>query len=217
MRPLVVVDLESLTMPEFAKVLVASTHKETAPNRPLVVVGHEDPIPEAAGIIVTGSDQMLHDDTPWAAGLCQRLEEAAKRGTPVFAICFGHQMLCWHYGGTVERWEETRQGVAPVQFQGDGPFQGLDEVNIFHTHRDHVTHPGTLQVVAEGGLGGIQATRHPKLPIWTVQGHPEAKPEFVDALPPERRAHLPPDFDPQTFATPDGKLLLEGFGRLLRD
>lgn len=216
MKPLVVVDLESLTMPGFARAMIKTLHEDTAPERPLVVVGPDEELPEAAGIIITGSDRMLHEDTAWAEALSRRVVAAAEADTPVLGICFGHQMLCWHFGGKLARWGEPKMGITPVMFQTGGPF-AAGASDIFHVHADHVVDAGDLEVLGTGGFGGIQATRHPTLPIWTIQGHPEARSRHAEALPPEKKAQpLPPGVDLGKIDTPDGKAILARFGKMLR-
>jgi GMP synthase-like glutamine amidotransferase len=218
-KPLVVVDLMSLGAARASRATVEAIHHHTAPGRGLVVTG---PAPaagalrDAAGIVVTGSPLMLGTpETAWAADLSARLEQAAAAGVPVLGICFGHQMLGRHFGGRLESWPAVREGVAPVRFQDSpvaGPFAGLGEVDLVFTHRDHLTDPGPLEVVATGGLGGIAAWKHPDLPMWGVQGHPEAGARWCRLDGGACWAGM----DPSTLETPGGKRLLATFGGLLR-
>jgi anthranilate synthase component II len=215
-RPLVVVDLMEAGKARSSRATVESIHHHVAPRRGLKVLGPDAAAADlrsAAGIVVTGSPLMMNTpQTAWAPQLSARLESAARAGVPVFAICFGHQMLGQHFGGTLASWEAVREGVAPVRFHPTGPFAGLGEVPLVFTHRDHLTSPGRLEVAGEGGLGGIAAWRHPDLPIWGVQGHPEAGARWcrLDG------AACWNGMDPATLETPGGKRLLANFGTLLR-
>lgn len=217
MRPLAVVDLMSPGNARASRATVESIHHHVAPGRGLLVTGPEPAagaLRDAAGIVVTGSPLMMNTrETRWADGLSRRLEHAATLGVPVLAICFGHQMLGQHFGGRLASWEACREGVAPVRFAQDasGPFAGLGEVPLVFTHRDHLTSAGRLEVAGEGGLGGIAAWRHPELPIWGVQGHPEAGARWcrLDGAACWSR------MDPATLETPGGKRLLANFGTLL--
>lgn len=214
--PLVVVDLMSHRR-AYGPMVVASHHRHTAPDRPLVVVGPEDDFATAfegaAGIQVTGSVCMLQEDAPWAPGLAEACEDAARDGVPVLGVCFGHQMLGAHFGATLASWEAPRVGVAPVAFDegADGPF-APGEVALLHTHRDHLIALGPdLEAVATGGLGGIQAFRHRRLPIWGIQGHPEADAKIT-------RIAEKQDVDAWSDAeldTPAAKGILGRFGALL--
>lgn len=201
-----------------SRATVESIHHHVAAQRGLVVAG-PDPaagtLRDAAGIVVTGSPLMMNTpQTAWAPELSSRLERAAEGGVPVFAICFGHQMLGQHFGGRLASWPAMKEGVLPVRFApaDSGPFAGLGEVPLVFTHRDHLTSAGELQVVGEGGFGGVAAWRHPELPVWGVQGHPEAGARWCRLDGAACWSHLPPE----QLETPGGKRLLGQFGTLLR-
>lgn len=219
MKPLCVVDLMSAGDARSSRATVESIHLHVAPGRGLRMLGPDASAADlrsAAGIVVTGSPLMM--DTPqtaWAPRLSRDLEAAAKADVPVFAICFGHQMLGQFFGGTLASWDKPKEGVAPVRFDDGkqaGPFTGLGEVPLVFTHRDHLTDAGPLTVVGEGGFGGIAAWAHPDLPMWGTQGHPEAGARWCRLDGAACWNHLPPS----TLETPGGKRLLAQFGNLLR-
>lgn len=215
MKPLVVVDLMAPGDAKATHATVQSIHANVDPSRPLNVVGPEAraaELAQAAGIVVTGSPLMLGTpETAWAPRLSKNLESAARAGVPVLGICFGHQMLGAHFGARLASWPAVREGVAPVSFEDDGPFEGLGEVDLIFTHRDHLVQPGILDIVAEGGLGGITAWRHPELPMWGVQGHPEADAHWCALDGAACWASMPRE----QLQTPGGKRLLANFGRML--
>lgn len=221
MRPLVVVDLEQMEEKAHADRVVASIHARTAPAAPLVRVGPADPFPTSPrGFVVTGSGAMVGEPgAEWAPPLADRLFAAAETGIPVLGICFGLQMLGVHFGGHLASWPEVRHGVAPVTFENGtpgaaDPFAGLGTIDLAHSHRDRLDRLGpALRPVAQGGLGGgadaVAAFAHRTLPLFGVQGHPEATPEVC-------RGFGGPEGAWRGAYEEGGARLLAAFGRLLR-
>lgn len=209
-RALAIVDLESAHSPRIGDLTVKSIHRHVAPHAPLEIVvpgGPVDALEKAGRIVVTGSALML-EDVPWADAVAGPVAQAAARGTPVLAICFGHQMMARHLGGSIASFNEIRKGVEPVHFEASGPFPA-GPVPLIHTHRDHVIDPGELTACATGGFGGIAAARHPEWPMWTIQGHPEWDAHIARADDPFWK-----DVPDEELATPLGKQILERFGAL---
>jgi GMP synthase-like glutamine amidotransferase len=217
-KPLAVVDLMEPGRARATRATVEAIHRHVAPGRGLAVLGPDADLRRlkgAAGVVVTGSPLMLGTpETAWAPGLSRRLEAAARGGTPVLGICFGHQMLGRHFGAPLASWEGVREGLASVDFApgAGGPFRGLGAAELVFTHRDHLAAPGpVLRAAGTGGLGGVAAWEHPDLPMWGVQGHPEAGARWCRLDGGACWSHLPPD----RLETPAGKRLLANFGALL--
>ncbi len=215
--PLVVLDLYSPGDSRVGPRFVHSHHAHTCPERPLRVTGPEDDLDwafrDAGGIQVTGSPLMLNTlDTPWQERVGHALETAARRGVPVLGVCFGHQLLGQHFGATLRSWEGNRWGVAEVHFQAVGPFAS-DAVPMVFTHRDHLVDAGDMEVVAQGGLGGIQALAHPELPIWSVQGHPEADAALCLEAEGDRWTKR---YAQATVDTAESKQMLRNFGQIMK-
>lgn len=212
-------DLESVVDPVAGALVTKRMHAHVAhaaPGVPLTVVGPDgtDAFRDAAGILVTGSAAML-DEVAWATPLSEALVAAAGAGTPVLGVCFGHQMLAAHLGGTVSSFDEVRKGLPDITFRpnrpdGAGPF-AAETVPLLHTHRDHVSAaPPGMDAVATGGFGGVPALAHRSLPLWTVQGHPE-----WDADVCRHDSEHWGRFRDEALDTPEAKGILHRFGKLL--
>lgn len=130
--------------------------------------------------------------TPDDSGICIDLVRAAAGRIPILGVCLGHQILGKVFGGGFGAAREIRHGkTSEIFHNGGGIFEGLP--NPFTATRYHslaVTDPGELHVTARTADHEIMALRHPSLPIFGVQFHPES------------------------ILTPAGPKLLENFLRL---
>ena len=64
-----------------------------------------DPLPPAAdlaGVIVSGSAAFVTDRAEWSERTAGWMREAVHAGTPLFGICYGHQLLAHALGGQVD-------------------------------------------------------------------------------------------------------------------
>lgn len=213
---LVIVDLEGPHDAALGADVAASLHRGIAPGMPLNVVREDVPsgaLRHAAGIVVTGSPSMVHE-ADWAMPLGKRLLDAAATGVPVLGICFGHQLLAVASGGDIASWTEVRTGVKEVRFDvpdgvAAGPFAGPATARLVHTHRDRVVDGGAMVPVARDE--GLAALVHPGLPVWSLQGHPEATPATCRAW--NRGLERLGAAD---LARTDGHRLLAAFGDIVR-
>jgi len=96
------------------------------------------------------------------------VHEAARRGVPVFGICFGNQVLAHALGGTVERAREPEIGWMDVV--SDIPLT-IAEGPWMQWHYDVVTVPGHATELARSAVGP-QAWRLGRM--FSTQFHPEA-------------------------------------------
>ncbi len=55
------------------------------------------------GLVVSGSEVGVYDETPWMAPLRDLLLAAREAQKPIFGICFGHQIMADTFGGRAEK------------------------------------------------------------------------------------------------------------------
>ena len=103
---------------------------------------------------------------------------------PIFGICLGHQMLTHALGGSTFKLKFGHRG-------GNQPVKNLETGKVSITAQNHgfATDPKSLEKtgakVTEINLNDhtVEGLRHTKLPIFSVQYHPEAAPGPNDADP----------------------------------
>ena len=130
-------------------------------------------------VVITGSQWMLAQEPPSQslAGFCSGLR------VPTLGICFGHQLLASSFGRKVARGEKFLEFHERVELFADWPlFEGLGtEALMRESHREFVT-PESLaasgwQLGARSASCPVEAMRHPELPLYGVQFHPERSAE----------------------------------------
>jgi GMP synthase (glutamine-hydrolysing) len=146
------------------------------------------PEPEWSGMIITGSGSSVFDGDPWIRACENFIEGAEKMGTPLYGVCFGHQLLARTFGGKVERcprgWE---LGTVPIRLTPEGKndelFAGLPPGFVAQeSHRDVVTKlPGGAVRLAENDHAAVQGFRLGDA-IWGTQFHPEFSRELMRDL-----------------------------------
>ena len=131
------------------------------------------------GMIFSGSRSNLGEDCSVAdyPELNRLLAELPQ--VPVLGICFGHQFLAAHNGGTLGRCGHTREdndfAITPI---GEHPlFDGLPRpVPLAENHGMRVVDPGPGYELIATSPDGIEGMVHCELPRIGVQFHPEYYP-----------------------------------------
>jgi len=150
--------------------------------RHLDVVGGESLPADASaysGVLITGSGSMVSDREAWSERSAEWLREAAHAGTPMFGICYGHQLLAHALGGEVDYNPQGREmGTVAVQLHeaaaADPLFSGLGaRIDAQDTHRHSVNPlPEGPAVLPRSDKDAHQAFRW-RDSVWGVQFHPE--------------------------------------------
>ncbi len=127
---------------------------------------------DADVIVITGSRKNV---TMWEHWMDDVVELIQNTTTPLYGICFGHQIIAHAFGGRVERAEKDSHFVAEVTDSS-----GKTIVASF-AHQEHVVDAGELEVIASAAHCSIAACTHPTRPVYTVQYHPEAVSKVLNA------------------------------------
>ncbi|WP_373044146.1 glutamine amidotransferase-related protein [Vulgatibacter sp.] len=142
------------------------------------------------GVILTGSPLSVRDESPWMDRLGAWALEAADRGVPVLAVCFGHQLVGEALGGRVGvNPAGPEYGTSEVRLtaagRSDPLFAGLPErIAVQQTHNDALVSappPERAQLLAAGESCDWQAfSAGPHLRA--VQFHPELRADTLRRL-----------------------------------
>jgi carbamoyl-phosphate synthase small subunit len=110
------------------------------------------------------------------------LRELIRTGTPIFGICFGHQLLSLALGGQTRKMDKGHRGANhPVRDSLTG------KVEITSQNHGFVVDPASLPDDVEATHtslfdGTNEGMRLKNLPVFSVQHHPEASPGPQDSF-----------------------------------
>jgi anthranilate synthase len=117
--------------------------------------------------------------TPSERGVQTIVRRALERNLPLCGVCLGHQGMAEHFGGSLGVLETPVHGKpALIHHREQSILAGLP--NPFPAARYHSLFvrkeglPPDLEILAESDDGVIMALRHRRLPIVTLQFHPES-------------------------------------------
>ncbi len=94
----------------------------------------------------------------------------------VLGLCYGHQLIAWHLGGTVQKGEKGEYGMAHLELCASAPlFHNAEgRQQIWMSHRDTVSRvPEGFQLLGSTETCGIAAMGNPEKRLYGVQFHPE--------------------------------------------
>lgn len=122
-----------------------------------------------AGIILSGGPQSVGE-----AGSPTPDPEIFHLQVPILGICYGHQLIAWHFGGTIVSGQKE-YGEAAFTHTGGALFGEVPEVStVWMNHGDSVTHlPEGFAVTGSTPACPIAAFEDRLRQIYAVQFHPE--------------------------------------------
>ncbi|MBC2833966.1 type 1 glutamine amidotransferase [Paragemmobacter straminiformis] len=142
---------------------------------------------DADGWLITGSRHGVYEDHAWIPPLEQFIRDSFAAHVPVVGICFGHQIVAQAMGGKVERYAGG-WAVGAQDYDFDG-----ETLTLNAWHRDQVVEvPKGAKVIASNDFCTNAALLYDDR-AFTVQAHPEFRPEFVDGLMKTRGKGVVPD------------------------
>lgn len=143
-------------------------------------------IEDADAYILGWSPNMVTDDIEWIRNLEKFVHSQVDKNKPVFAFCFGHQVLAQAFGWKVDD-IETRHIWADnmflnIEWQWDKLFWQLDSnLNSLWSHKQSVVDLGEGESLWWDNYGDNQIIKVWDN-AWGVQFHPEFTTEFMSFL-----------------------------------
>ena len=125
------------------------------------------------GIIFSGSPTMFTeaDHQPYV----EKFSFVKSGKIPTLGICFGHQLMGILHGAQIFRGVEVCTRIKINIVKEDVLFTGLSpQTEMNEDHTEGITLPPGFIHLATSASYTIEAMRHPNLPLWSVQFHPES-------------------------------------------
>lgn len=150
--------------------------------------GINQPLPSAemlAGVIIMGSLSMVTEELTWMKRLAKEIIHLEAQNVPMLGICFGHQLICYAFGGKVG-FNPKGLEVGTIQIQR---LNASDSDPIFnqlpHAFSAQAVHYQSVLQLPEQGtrLAESNLDKHHAFRVgastWGVQFHPEFSQEIM--------------------------------------
>jgi GMP synthase (glutamine-hydrolysing) len=140
-------------------------------------------IEQFSGLIISGSPANVPTREPWIVATERWLESAVRARTPIFGICFGHQLLAQALGGLVTRNPRGAElGTVSLQVVAADPLlpDTLPSFAVNMAHLDTVARlPPGARVLGRTVRDEYAAVYFGER-AWGVQFHPEMDAEIAE-------------------------------------
>ena len=145
------------------------------------------PLEEIAGILLTGSHNMVTEHLGWSECSAIWTKSAVEAGIPTLGVCYGHQLLAYALGGEVDNNPHgTQEGTTIIQLTAEGQADPLlgglgagFEAQVSHAQSVLKLPPGAT-CLAYDDWDANQAFRI-GANAWGVQFHPEMDADMARA------------------------------------
>jgi GMP synthase (glutamine-hydrolysing) len=147
-------------------------------NRTIPLMNVQDKDFEKIGAVVISGSPILLTKEPHAPFL-ERIKYLKTGKIPTLGICFGHQLLGLLFGAQIFKGGEVRTNT-PIQIidSNSNLFKGFGKEELFsEDHTEGISLPRDFELLASSMLYKVEAMKHPTLPIYGVQFHPETSGE----------------------------------------
>jgi len=122
--------------------------------------------------------------TPNEAGISMAVVREFGDSVPILGVCLGHQSIAQALGGNIVRAKQVMHGkTSPIRHKGSDIFRGLGQPFIATRYHSLIVEKESLPIGLEvtawtesenGNVEEIMGLRHEKLPLYSVQFHPES-------------------------------------------
>ena len=130
-----------------------------------------DRLEAAKGIILSGGPaSVFAEDVPAFN------PEILNLSQPILGLCYGHQLMAKHFGGSVANTGQGEFGKASLRQLNPSPLwkDVTDNSQVWMSHEDSVTElPQGFRVIGETIAGSLAALQHQERPLFSLQFHPE--------------------------------------------